>query len=106
MDEPEAVALAFGAAREAFEGVARDAVLAGGAGEAEHGTGVLDGVVGVVEHGADAADIGAHGMRHHFVEPVGGEDLEVVVEEGEDRSFGGADGEIVDRGEIERRVVG
>ena len=100
LDEAGAVEDAFGAAVEIAERVAGDAA------EADDDAGVLHGVVRIVEHRADTADLGAQGLRDHLVEPVGVDDFEVVVEEAEDGALGLLGGEIVDRAVIERCVVG
>ena len=100
MDEASAVENAFGATVEIAERVTGDAA------EADDDAGVLHGVVGIIEHRAHAADGGAERLSDHFVEPIGVDHFEVVVEQAEDGALGLFGGEIIDRAVIERRVVG
>ena len=73
----------------------------GDAADAEDDAGVLDAVVGIVELRADTADLGAQRVRYHLVEPVAVDDLEVVVQQADQRGVGLAHAKIVDRGVIE-----
>ena len=100
LDETRAVEDAFGVTGEIAEGVAGDAA------EADDHAGVLDGVVGVIQHRADAADLRAQGLGHHLVEPVGVDDFKVVVEQAEDGVVGLLRREVVDRAVIEGSVEG
>ena len=55
--------------------------VAGNATKAEEDTGVLNGVVGVEQLGANGAGAPAHCLSRHLFQPVGGDDLRVIVQE-------------------------
>jgi hypothetical protein len=71
------------------------------AADAENHPGVLDAIIGIVEFGADAADFRAEGLADHFIEPITVNDLEVVVEQADERCGGLTDAKIIDGGEVE-----
>ena len=58
--------------------------VAGHGADAEHDAGVLHAVVRVVELGADGADFRPQGVLKQPLQPVGVDDLHVVVQEQQD----------------------
>jgi hypothetical protein len=40
---------------------------------------VLNGVVGIIEHCSDCADLRLNGMTHHFLEPFWIDNLNIIV---------------------------
>ena len=75
------------------------------AADPEDDASVLDRVVGIVEHRADAADAGAGRLAGHLVEPVAVDHLEVVVEQADDLAARRPHRAVVERGVVEGRVV-
>ena len=99
LHQPGAIEPALGPAGKIPEGVS------GHSADAENDAGVLDRVVGVIEHGPDAANLRPQGMAGHFFQPIRRDDLEVVVEQGDHVARRLLHREIVNRGIVERRVV-
>lgn len=65
-------------------------------------TGVLDHIVLPQQLGAYRPDIGSHGQAHHFLEPIGMQDLDIVVNEPDVFARGEVDTDVVEGGIVER----
>src|SRR5260370_23838550 len=67
---------------------------------------MLDGVMGIVQFGADGTDPRALYVLEHPLHPVGIDRLDIVIEEKKDFGPGMLDAEVVDAGVIEGRRPG
>ncbi len=70
--------------------------------DAEHRAAMLQPAAGVEQPGADRADLRPHGAGDHLRQPVGGDDVDVVVEQQQDLAARLGRGAVVQRGEVER----
>ena len=80
--------------------------MAGDSPEADDHPPVLDPPVGIIQLGTHAADVRPDGVCDHLAEPVAADDLNIVIDESDDRPHGPGDAGIVNRGEVERPVAG
>src|SRR5580704_15578123 len=69
--------------------------------EADNGAGMLNRVVGVQQLGADRSNLGSDGLRHHLSQPIGVNNLNIVIDKTDDVVLGMVGREIVNSRKIE-----
>src|SRR5450759_3843416 len=80
--------------------------MSGHAANAEDDAGMLQGVIGKIEHCPYAADAWARSLRNHLFEPIRRDNFQVVVEQSDKFTPGFVHAKIVDRGKVEGVGVG